>query len=256
MNRVRLAISTVSGAAVGVLAGASAAAAHVDAEPVEIAAGVPVTVTLVVEHGCGDLDTTGMLIQVPPGVTDMVAVEQPGWTTAADAATVSFAGGPLDHHTTGRFAVSFTAPVIAGPLDLPVVQQCGDTALRWIEIPEVGGPEPENPAPRVNVVGEAPAQTTTIVTTTVPETTVAPVDATTTTGAPGTTDDEESTTTEALIAPAPDTTAHAGDDDEDDDGLGAWPIVIGVVIVAGAGAALATVSSRRRSASAERPGER
>lgn len=99
MNRSRLALALVAGAAVGVLAAATPVAAHIDADPAEIPAGVPVTVGFTVEHGCGDADTTGLLFQVPPGVTDLAGIGQPGWAVSGDAETVQFTGGPLDHDT-------------------------------------------------------------------------------------------------------------------------------------------------------------
>ncbi|HEY5875616.1 MAG TPA: DUF1775 domain-containing protein, partial [Ilumatobacteraceae bacterium] len=249
------------GTLAALLIGAGAASAHIDPDPVEVQAGLPVTVEFRVEHGCDDADTTGMLFEVPPGLTDLEPVAKDGWTTSVDDGVAAFTDGVLDHDTEGTFALSFTAPSAAGPIDFPVVQQCGDTELRWIEIQQDGAEEPENPAPRVIVVGEAPAVETTAnapatspvatVPSTVPSTTFEST-AAPTTSAPS----AEATTTsvELVIAPAPDTT---GDDattstDPGDDGDGSsssgWVIVAVIAVVGVAAGGGYLYWSRSRSA--------
>ena len=237
-----------SGALVALLIGAGAAAAHIDPAPVDVQAGVPVIVEFGVEHGCDDADTTGMLFEIPAGLTDLEPVAKDGWTASVDDGVVAFTGGVLDHHTAGSFALTFTAPSSAGPIDFPVVQQCGDTELRWIEIPQDGAAEPEYPAPRVNVVGEAPpvdttsapvatvpstpVPATTLPTTTVPSTTAA-------TDSPATSEppaDASTTSVELVIAPAPEATADGateGDDGDDGSASTGW-VIAGIVGVAAA----------------------
>lgn len=230
------------------LAHAAPARAHIDPDPLELPAGVPATVTFTVEHGCEDEDTTGFLVQVPTGVTDMVGVQQPGWIVVSDGQTVSFSGGVLDHDTTGTFQVAFTAPAVAGPLDLPVVQQCGDAELRWIEIQQEGAEEPDHPAPRVNVVGEPPA--TTVAPAATDEATTAVETTTTAAAAAETTAPVATEATTDVGEPAPVTTAPG---DDDDSSSVAWPIVIGIVVVAAAVTTALVLSARRKRAAAERP---
>jgi periplasmic copper chaperone A len=239
------------------LIGAGAASAHIEPDPVEVQAGLPVTIEFRVEHGCDDADTTGMLFEVPPGVTDLEPVAKDGWTTSVDDGVAAFTDGVLDHHTEDTFALSFTAPSSAGPIDFPVVQQCGDTELRWIEIQQDGAEEPENPAPRVNVVGEAPAvDTTANAPATTPAATV-PSTTTESTGAPTTSaPSAEATTTsvELVIAPAPETTvddAATGTDPGDgDDGSSSsgWVIVAAIAVVGTAAGGGYLYWSRSRSA--------
>ena len=190
-----------------------------------------------------------MLFEIPAGVTDLEPVAKDGWTTSVDDGVAAFTDGVLDHDTEGTFALSFTAPSSAGPIDFPVVQQCGDTELRWIEIPQDGAAEPENPAPRVNVVGEAPPVDTTASapattsrrrprrrpcrrrqreSTSAPTTAAPPAEATT-------------TSVELVIAPAPETTADdaatstdPGDDGDDGSSSTGW-VIVAVIGVAARG---------------------
>jgi hypothetical protein len=218
-----------------------------------VQAGLPVTVEFRVEHGCDDADTTGMLFEVPPGLTDLEPVAKDGWTASVEDDVVAFTGGVLDHHTAGSFALTFTAPSSAGPIDFPVVQQCGDTELRWIEIPQDGAAEPEYPAPRVNVVGDAPpVDTTSAPVATVPATTMPSTTALVTTAPPATaatdapatsTPPAEASTTsvELVIATGPETSADnaaegaAPGDDDDDGSSGTGWVIAGIV---GVGAAV------------------
>ncbi len=249
-----------SGVVAAVLVGGGAAVAHIEPNPGEVQAGAPATVEFLVEHGCDDADTTGMLFEIPANVTDLQPVAKEGWTTTVEANTVAFTDGVLDHDTEDTFALAFTAPSTAGTIDFPLVQQCGDTELRWIEIAQAGAIEPEHPAPRVLVVGEAPPASTTTTaaaatTTAAAATTTGSTESTESTVAATTAPLADSTTTsiEVVIA-APDTTG--GDaatatepDDGDDDGSSstAW-VVIAVIVVAAAGGAF-VYWSRSRSAS-------
>jgi uncharacterized protein YcnI len=243
------------GSLAALLLGAGAAVAHIDPAPVDVQAGVLVTVEFGVEHGCDDADTTGMLFEVPAGLTDLEPVAMDGWTTSVDAGVVAFTGGVLDHDTAGSFALSFTAPSSAGPIDFPVVQQCGDTELRWIEIPQDGAAEPEYPAPRVNVVGEAsPVDTTNAPATSVPVTTVPSTTAATDSPGTSTLPAEASTTTvELVIATAPGATgdgagegAEPGDDGDDGSSSTGW-VIAGIVAVAAVAAGGYIYWSRSRS---------
>ncbi|MGE0508221.1 MAG: DUF1775 domain-containing protein [Acidimicrobiia bacterium] len=234
------------GAGAALVVGGGAAFAHIDPVPEEVPAGTPVTVEFRVEHGCDDLDTTGMLFQIPAGLSDLTPVAKEGWTTSVAPDTVSFTGGVLDHHTEDTFALTFTAPSSAGAVDFPVVQQCGDTELRWIEIPQDGQEEPEHPAPRLQVVGEAPsattttgvaAATTTAAPATTPVTTEAPAEATT-------------TSAELVIATAPASTDVAADPEDADDGgssSNGWLIAIVAVVGVGGAAAGGAYLLRARS---------
>jgi hypothetical protein len=195
-------------------------------------------------------------------LTDLEPVAKDGWTTSVDDGVAAFTDGVLDHHTEDTFALAFTAPSSAGAIDFPVVQQCGDTELRWIEIQQDGAEEPENPAPRVNVVGEAPAvDTTANAPATTPAATVssttAPSTTTESTAAPTTSaSSAEATTTsvEVVIAAAPETTAvdatTSTDADGGDDGssTSGWVIVAVIAVVGAAAGGGYVYWSRSRSA--------
>ena len=149
--------SALSLAATGlaVLAGVGVASAHIDPDPPAIPAGQQATVGFGVEHGCGDANTTGLDIKLPDGVTDATAAED-GWQVAVADGVVRFSGGDLDAHTPMTFHVTFTAPSTPGTVTFPIVQHCGTTELDWLDQTVEGQPEPEHPAPVVELTAGAP----------------------------------------------------------------------------------------------------
>ena len=206
MKRHQIAVA-VTGAVVLAMAGGNAAFGHVDPAPTEIPPGELAAVSFTAEEECPAPGTTGMLFAIPEGVASLTPIEKEGWTTASTVDGLLFTrSGPVDDSDDDlTFQIAFTAPAAEGTLDFPVVQQCPDgSAIRWIEVPVEGQPEPENRVPQVAVVDGAPPATTAVpVTTEAPATTAAP----TTTEAPATT--EAATTTEAPTTTAPPETTAA-----------------------------------------------
>lgn len=268
--RRSVALATVATGAV-VLAGATLAAAHIETDPPAVQAGQAVTVGFVVEHGCGDADTTGMDIKLPAGITDATASKD-GWQTTVADGVVRFSDGVLDHHTEGTFDISFTAPTAPGFVSFPTVQRCGDTEQPWLDETVEGQPEPEHPAPRLEITQGPPtsdeltvptdddddetttvapttaapttAAPTTAAATTVAATTVAPTTAAATTAAPTTVAATTTTVTVTASTVAP----------SDDDGSSAAPWIIGgVVAVVVIGGVL--VFARRRNATGPTGGD-
>jgi len=179
--------SALAGATL-LLAMAVPASAHVsiiDGSAI-VGGGYGTQITFRVPHGCDGADTTGLALQIPEGVTDVKPKWMAGWTietepraTGASAAPVApdasaapaegegaevgvvlWSGGPLPDSEYLDFQVSAVFPTTPGTIYLPIVQQCGDTEVAWIEIPAAGQTEDDldHPAPTVTIVeGQAPA---------------------------------------------------------------------------------------------------
>src|SRR6478735_8081024 len=143
-------------ATAGALLFAGSASAHIDPDPIAVQAATSNTVSFGVEHGCEESPTTELQIQIPAAVADAQPAEKDGWTASVDGQVVTFTGGPLAADTPDDFAITFTAPTAAGPIDFPIVQICEVGQLDWIETPVEGAAEPEHPAPSVLVTAEAP----------------------------------------------------------------------------------------------------
>ena len=196
--------------------GAALAAAHIETDPPAVQAGTQATVGFVVEHGCGESNTTGMDIKLPAGITDATASKH-GWTVSVADGVVRFSDGELDHDTEDTFDVTFTAPTTPGFVTFPTVQICGDTEQPWLDETVEGQPEPEHPAPRLEITQGPPTSDEL----TVPVDTDDDADGTTTTAAAATTTTAVATTTApattAATTTAAPTTAAATDDRRADD---------------------------------------
>ena len=162
-----------------VLAGLAAtpAAAHVTLDLAEAPADSYVRVAIRVPHGCSGAATTGLRLQVPPGLRGVKPAPKPGWTldiapgeaggapaaSAASAASaaaagehgegptikeVAWRGGPLPDDRFDEFLLLFRTPAAPGEtLWFPFVQECeGGAVARWIERPQPGQPRPARPA--------------------------------------------------------------------------------------------------------------
>lgn len=204
------------------------AAAHVDPEPAQVPAGRTTTVALHIEHGCDGSPTTEVSVGVPGGVTDMAGVAKDGWAVEDGASAVTFRGGPLEADTRDHFDVTFTAPMAPGVIHLPVVQTCVQGELPWIAIAEPGQPEPEHPAPSVEVVPAGDDPTVTAATTLAAASDPGSATAATTT--------EVGAASETSGAPRTPTTDPASADG-DEEGTDLAPVIIGgagvVAIAAG-----------------------
>lgn len=144
------------------------AEAHVSLEVGEAAAGKTYKAVLKVGHGCAGEATTAIRVKLPPELSAARPQPKAGWTLetksgeahatghhhAAPVREISWTGGPLPDGWYDEFVFVAAIPADAKPgsVYLPVVQQCGDKAARWIEAPGASGEEPGEPAPVLTLV--------------------------------------------------------------------------------------------------------
>ncbi len=187
MVRRALILCVVS--AVATIAVASPALAHIDPDPTEAQAGSTLSVAFTVEHGCDGSPTVQLDMRLPDGVTQASPDAVDGWDGSIDtdaatsAAIVTFVGGPLADDEEGTFSVTMTVPSTPDTtIYFPFVQRCEVGEIRWIAIPtDASTPEPEEPAPAMNLIGPVVVTTAAAPSTTTPSTTdVATTDASTT----------------------------------------------------------------------------
>ncbi|MET0429896.1 MAG: YcnI family protein, partial [Microvirga sp.] len=121
-----------------------------------------------VPHGCGGAATTRIRVQVPPVFTSAKPQPKAGWTTEVAARTSiehtgsvghDQAGAPREIAWSGRLEegsydefviwVSTSRTQEPATIFVPVLQECGSTVERWIEIPAAGGKSDDlkSPAP-------------------------------------------------------------------------------------------------------------
>lgn len=151
-------------AVLAALAAAGPAAAHVVLDASEAPADSFVRVALRVGHGCGGgAATTGVRLEVPPGLLGVRPAPKPGWTISfvpdergegRPPREIVWRGGPLDDRFFDDFPLVFRTPDRPGEtLFFPVVQECeGGAVSRWTERPEPGRSEPQRPAPPLRLV--------------------------------------------------------------------------------------------------------
>jgi copper(I)-binding protein len=129
----------------------SCAAAHVILDPTTAAPGTMLMAQFKVGHGCSGLATTGLKIEIPAGVTDVMAHDKPGWnaeTGKVNGRTViTWSGGSSAPDKPDSFAVMFTLPATPGKLIFPATQTCGVTEEHWSEAPDGSGTPLHRPAP-------------------------------------------------------------------------------------------------------------
>ena len=180
MNRIRL---TLGAAAVStiVLGWASSASAHVTIDPDEAQAGGFSILHFQAPNESDTASTTKLEISMPEGVVlpFVLAEPVPGWDVTVETAPletpietddgtvteavsqVTFEGGEIKP---GEFQL-FNLEV--GPLPdeagttllFPAVQTYSDgEVVRWVETSQEGQPEPEHPAPHLNLVSATGAE--------------------------------------------------------------------------------------------------
>ncbi len=133
------------------------ASAHVEATG--MAHGELTMVSLNVEHGCGELDLTGLRVQMPEGATQITAENPEGWTSTANSNEIAWTGGPQPAHEELEFQFSLKLAQAKGEtVRFPAIESCPGGEIAWIEQTPEGGPEPEHPAPEI-VLGETSATT-------------------------------------------------------------------------------------------------
>ncbi len=133
------------------------AGAHVSTEPKQAAAGAYQAVRFQVGHGCHDIAaTTGVRIEMPPGLGAARPQPKAGWTLTIEH---DQGGGVSAVTWTGRlppdefdeFTVFIRTPSAPGPLYFPAVQTCGEETEQWIEIPDPGEGRLSHPAPSLQL---------------------------------------------------------------------------------------------------------
>jgi periplasmic copper chaperone A len=152
---------------------ASPAFGHIGLEPKQATVGSSYKAVFAVPHGCAGSPTTKLRVQIPEGVIAAKPMPKPGWTVDAvngkyaaeydfhgskvseGVKEVVWSGGKLADDNFDEFVFSsYLTPGLKPDTTLyfPVVQECGDAAERWIEIPKEGQPVPPRPAPGVKLV--------------------------------------------------------------------------------------------------------
>jgi periplasmic copper chaperone A len=153
-----------------VVAGATAASAHVTVTPSTTTADAYTVLTFSVPHGCGESSTTEVAIQVPEQIVAVTPTVNPGWDvrkvmkdlevpvddghggqyTERVSEIVYTARTPLPHDYRDTFELSLKLPDAAGEtLDFPTVQTCEEGETAWVQIPAEGqsADDLESPAP-------------------------------------------------------------------------------------------------------------
>jgi uncharacterized protein YcnI len=209
---------------------AAPALAHNEFEPAEAAPGSIIALKLFVEDEQPSAGTTKVELQFPQPLTVVELPTVPGWTatpvggTVGGTATgVTWTGGPAPDDLELPLTLG-PLPAEAGRLQFKAVQTYDNGEVeRWIDEWAQGAPEPEHPGPVLDLKAGAPG--------TIPPSTTTTSSTTSTTLA--------TTTTEA-------DSAAAAKDDEDDDSNALPLVLLGVVGLAGAGAAAYVLVKRRR----------
>ncbi|GAA0793484.1 DUF1775 domain-containing protein [Spirilliplanes yamanashiensis] len=176
---------------------------------------------------------TKVQIFLPQGIApgDITLESAPkGWKLTTDADSYTVAGPALAVGKDAQHKVRIRQLPTSATISFRVLQTYDDGRTdRWIEIPSKANPEPENPAPTVKLAGGSDT----------------PPSAAPTSAAPS----PSAAATASAPAPAPTSAATALDPVSDEAGSSlAWLWwVLAVLLVAGAGAAIA-IRQRRKSA--------
>lgn len=174
-SRWRRALTLIPLTAIGLLAGAGIASAHVTVNPSEAAAGGFTKLTFRVPNESPTAGTIVVSVELPDDHPfAYVSVKQvPGWTvvpttttlpapvtegdvTIKEAVTsVTWTADPGTMIGSGEFAefdISAGPVPDAGPLEFPTTQTYSDgAAVQWNEPTPASGEEPEHPAPTLTV---------------------------------------------------------------------------------------------------------
>lgn len=211
----------LAGAAALLVAVATPAFAHVEAEGATDASGIT-TVTFAFTHGCTGSPTTALSIQLPDGTTEVTPQNPAGWTSTASATVLDWKGGSIPDAQPGEFVASMRIVGTKGTtVFLPTKQICAAGEEDWLEKTE--DPEADNAAPRI-VLTETVA----------PDTTVTTKGTTTTAKAPAST----------TAAPSTTGTGSGPASDDTKNNVGALVGAIAVLIIAG-GALILYVRNRK-----------
>ena len=157
------------------LAAVPAASAHVEPSPEKVPADSVSRITLSVE-GEESVPAVKLTVQMPAGVTDVIAHPAQGWRHSVNGRLVSWSGGRIPHGAEGKFQFSAQFPNTPGQvLVFPsLVTYADGKVVHWI-----GAESSDTPAPRVTLTAATgrtrpppppppPATTTTTVDTVAP----------------------------------------------------------------------------------------
>ncbi|MGE0500125.1 MAG: YcnI family protein [Rhizobiaceae bacterium] len=166
---------TLASAAGIMLAASTAAFAHATIDAKEASIGSSVRIAARIPHGCDGTPTNVVRIRVPEGFIAVKPMPKAGWeleivngtyetsyqyhgaTLTEGVREIAWKGGELLDEHYDEFVLRGT---VADTLEagrtmyFPIVQECGDAAERWIEIP-AEGQDPhslEFPAPGMKIV--------------------------------------------------------------------------------------------------------
>ncbi|RLV57186.1 DUF1775 domain-containing protein [Aeromicrobium phragmitis] len=173
MHTLRSRAALVGGTTLALLiAGAGAASAHVTVTPSTTAAGSYSVLTFAFGHGCGESPTTQVAIDIPDEIVTVTPTINPNWDVEKVMETLD---EPVDDGHGGQYTervdqVVYTAksPVPDGLRDtlalslqlpgedgdklvFPVIQSCEEGENAWIQTYEDGEPEPDSPAPFIEL---------------------------------------------------------------------------------------------------------
>jgi len=124
-----------------------AAMAHVEASPEKVPANGVSKITLSAE-GEESVPAVKLTVQMPAGVTDVVAHHTRGWKQSVDGRIVTWSGGQIQNGEDGKFTFSARMPNTPGQvLVFPALVTYQDgKVVHWI-----GAESSDTPAPRVTL---------------------------------------------------------------------------------------------------------
>ena len=133
------------------LALAPAAMAHVEPSPEKVPANSVSKITLSAE-GEESVPAVKLTVQMPAGVTDVVAHPTKGWKQSVNGRIVTWSGGKIPNGEEGRFAFTARMPNTPGQvLVFPALVTYQDgKVVHWI-----GAESSDTPAPRVTLTAAA-----------------------------------------------------------------------------------------------------
>lgn len=138
--------------ATSLLLAPGAAAAHVMLMPSSATAGASTLLQFHVEHGCGELATTALRVEIPAAIGVVLPSAKSGWSLASEGHAIVWRGASPGAHVADSFEMKVTLPAAPGAIFFPVTQTCGATVENWSEIPDPGHTPLKRPAPSLTVV--------------------------------------------------------------------------------------------------------
>jgi uncharacterized protein YcnI len=159
----RCAVVLAAGAAVlAALAGSAAAHVEVEAQPARaLATGAVITMTAEAESTTAGI--AGVRIQLPAGLVPAdftLAAGPAGWRASGAQQVLQVRGPALPVGRDLRLSLRVRQLPAARRVVLKTIQSYGDGRQdSWIEVPEAGAPEPDSPAPVLQLAAAAAGAT-------------------------------------------------------------------------------------------------